>query len=51
MDIPREPFDAYNRRIDEGNALMAGGASDVSNWYKNEAGRITQNWPFKLIEY
>jgi 4-hydroxyacetophenone monooxygenase len=30
---------------------MAWGASDVNTWYKNARGRITQNWPFTLLEY
>jgi 4-hydroxyacetophenone monooxygenase len=30
---------------------MAWGASDVNTWYKNASGRITQNWPFTLLEY
>ena len=32
-------------------ALMAWGWSDVNSWYKNESGRVTQNWPFTLLEY
>ncbi len=46
-----EAHDAYNERIDEGNARMAWGASDVNSWYKNEFGRVAQNWPFSLREY
>jgi 4-hydroxyacetophenone monooxygenase len=30
---------------------MAWGASDVSSWYRNAKGRISQNWPFTLLEY
>jgi 4-hydroxyacetophenone monooxygenase len=30
---------------------MAWGRSDVNTWYKNARGRITQNWPFTLLEY
>ena len=43
--------DEYNERIDAGNRRMAWGASDVNSWYKNEHGRVAQNWPFTLIEY
>jgi 4-hydroxyacetophenone monooxygenase len=43
--------DAYNARIDEGNRGMAWGVSGVNTWYKNAKGRITQNWPFTLLEY
>ncbi len=51
MDVKREVHDAYNVRIDEGNKGMAWGQSGVNTWYKNASGRITQNWPFTLIEY
>ena len=43
--------DEYNRWIDEGNLDMAWGAANVPTWYKNEAGRVTQNWPFTLLKY
>ena len=43
--------DAYNERIDEGNRLMAWGASSVNSWYKSDSGRVAQNWPFSLLEF
>ncbi len=43
--------DAYNARIDEGNRLMAWGASSVNSWYKSDSGRVAQNWPFSLLEF
>jgi len=51
LDCRREAFDAYNRRIDEGNLQMSWGVSGVNSWYKNSAGRVTQNWPFSLLEF
>ena len=30
---------------------MAWGASTVNTWYKNAKGRVTQNWPYSLLEY
>ncbi|TVS13365.1 MAG: hypothetical protein EA417_16620 [Gammaproteobacteria bacterium] len=51
MDCRQEVHDAYIERIDEGNSKMAWGAPNVSSWYKNEAGRVTQNWPFTLKEF
>jgi 4-hydroxyacetophenone monooxygenase len=51
LDPKPEVHDAYNRRIDEGNALMAWGAPNVRSWYKNAKGRVTQNWPFSLLEF
>jgi 4-hydroxyacetophenone monooxygenase len=51
IDVKREVHDAYNEWIDQGNLGMAWGQSGVSTWYKNASGRITQNWPFTLIEF
>jgi 4-hydroxyacetophenone monooxygenase len=51
MDVRRDVHDAYNERIDAGNRAMAWGQSSVNTWYKNERGRITQNWPFTLVEF
>jgi 4-hydroxyacetophenone monooxygenase len=51
LDCRRDAFEAYNERIDDGNAQMAWGVSSVNSWYKNRAGRVTQNWPFSLLEF
>jgi 4-hydroxyacetophenone monooxygenase len=51
MECREDVFWAYNREIDEANHNMAWGASDVHSWYKNELGRVSQNWPYTLREY
>ena len=51
MDCRQDVHDAYNRRIDAGNAQMAWGTPHVRSWYKNSKGRVTQNWPFTLLEF
>jgi 4-hydroxyacetophenone monooxygenase len=51
MDCRPEVHDAYNVTIDAATNARAWGASDVSTWYKNEFGRVAQNWPFNLFEY
>ncbi len=51
MECRTDVHDDYNVLIDDTNRRMAWGASTVSTWYKNEKGRITQNWPFSLLEY
>ncbi len=43
--------DAFNERVDAANKLMAWGAPQVTSWYKNEKGRVSQNWPFPLVDY
>jgi 4-hydroxyacetophenone monooxygenase len=51
MDCRPEVHDAYNVMIDTATKARAWGASDVSSWYKNEHGRVAQNWPFNLFDY
>jgi 4-hydroxyacetophenone monooxygenase len=51
IDCRPEVHDRYNERIDEGNKLMAWGASTVNSWYKSDSGRVAQNWPFSLLEF
>ena len=51
LDCRADVHDAYNQRIDQGNGLMVWGAAQVNSWYKNERGRVTQCWPFSLLEY
>ena len=51
MDCRKEVHDAYNEWIDQGNQEMAWGTPGVSTWYKNAAGRVTQNWPYSMLEF
>ncbi|MEY2590733.1 MAG: 4-hydroxyacetophenone monooxygenase [Acidimicrobiaceae bacterium] len=51
LDCRAGVYDAYNEWIDDGNARMAWGAATVNSWYRNANGRITQNWPFTLLEF
>ena len=49
---PRQSvFDAYNTKVDAANEVMAWGLPDVTNWYKSQSGRVSQNWPFALFDY
>jgi 4-hydroxyacetophenone monooxygenase len=49
--IKQDVHDAYNDDVDAENRRMAWGASDVNSWYKNARGRVSQNWPFTLLQY
>lgn len=50
MDLRPEVMAAYNRRLQRD---LAGTAWDrtARSWYKNEAGRITNNWPHSTFRY
>jgi 4-hydroxyacetophenone monooxygenase len=51
LEVKPEVRDAFNIRVDAMNAKMAWGAPQVSSWYKNDKGRVSQNWPFPLVDY
>jgi 4-hydroxyacetophenone monooxygenase len=51
LDVRKDVHDAFNELVDGENRMMAWGWSDVHSWYKNEHGRVAQNWPFTLLEY
>lgn len=51
MSVTEEAFEEFNAMIDRENQLMAWGASAVSSWYKNDQGRVSQNWPLPLQDF
>ena len=51
MEPKQAVYDEFNRKVDEANAGWAWGSPNVSSWYKNDFGRVSQNWPYGLIDY
>jgi 4-hydroxyacetophenone monooxygenase len=51
LDVRKDVHDAFNERVDAENRTMAWGWSDVNSWYKSASGRVSQNWPFSLLEF
>ena len=51
LEAKKDVHDAFNEKIDAANRWMAWGAPQVTSWYKNATGRVSQNWPFRLIDY
>jgi 4-hydroxyacetophenone monooxygenase len=51
MRVKAAVHDAFNARVDAENAKMAWGQPGVTSWYKNAKGRVSQNWPFALVDY
>ena len=45
MECKQDVMERYNQHIDALNSQRAWGHASVSSWYKNSAGRVTQNWP------
>jgi 4-hydroxyacetophenone monooxygenase len=51
LEVRKDVHDVFNEQVDAGNRAMAWGVSKVNSWYKNDSGRVAQNWPFTLLEY
>lgn len=51
MEVKSDVHDEFNTRVDAENAKMAWGVPSAKSWYKNSKGRVSQNWPFKLVDY
>ena len=51
IDVREDVFERFNERVDEANALRAWGFSKVNSWYKNNKGRVAQNFPFDAVEF
>jgi len=51
LEVRKDVHDAFNAKVDATNAQMAWGSPHVTSWYKNEKGRVSQNWPFPLVDY
>ena len=51
LEVKREPFDDYNRKLDAEFEGMVWTHPGVSSWYKNKAGRVVTNSPWALSVY
>lgn len=51
LEVRADVHEEFGRQVDEANGVMAWGVASVNTWYKNAKGRVTQNWPFPLLEY
>lgn len=51
IDCKKLVHDEFNAKVDDANINMAWGAPNVRSWYKNQKGRVTQNWPFTLRDF
>ncbi len=51
MECKREVHDAYNARVDAEHEDLVWRHPRVHSYYNNDAGRVTTNMPWKLIDY
>jgi 4-hydroxyacetophenone monooxygenase len=51
MECKRDVHDAYNERVDAEHEQLVWRHPRVHSYYNNDAGRVTTNMPWKLVEY
>ncbi|MFM8401359.1 MAG: 4-hydroxyacetophenone monooxygenase, partial [Pirellula sp.] len=51
VDVREDVHRSFSERVDQGNKSMVWGVATVNSWYRNDTGRVAQNWPFSLLEY
>ncbi|MEJ5977669.1 NAD(P)/FAD-dependent oxidoreductase [Novosphingobium sp. PS1R-30] len=51
LEVRREPFDAYQAEFDAEHEQLVWTHPGVNNWYKNKAGRVVTNNPWRLSRY
>jgi len=51
LEVRREPYEAYNARVDEEHRHLVWSHPGVTSWYKNSAGRVILNSPWRLAVY
>lgn len=51
MECKRDVHDAYNERVDAEHEQLVWRHPRVHSYYNNDAGRVTTNMPWKLVDY
>ena len=51
MECRREVHDAYNEKVDAEHEHLVWRHPRVHSYYNNDAGRVTTNMPWKLVDY
>ena len=51
IEVRRDVFDDYNRRVDEAHANMVWTHEGMSVYYRNSRGRVVVNNPFRVVDF
>ncbi len=51
LECRQDVHDAYNRRVDAAHNKMVWSHRLAGTWYKNKAGRVFANSPWRLVDY
>ena len=51
LDVRRTVFDDYNASVDKAHERMIWSQRSTNNWYRNHAGRVVTNMPWRIVDY
>lgn len=51
LECRQDVHDEYNTTVDNMHANMVWARNNVSNWYRNQGGRVTTNTPWSMADY
>ena len=51
IEVRQEPVDDYNERLDAEHEQLIWTHPGMSNWYRNDAGRVVAIMPWRLVDY
>lgn len=51
IEVREEVYNRFNEEVDAANRMRAWGVEQSQSWYKSASGRVSQNWPHRLIDY
>ncbi|TDP37811.1 flavin-containing monooxygenase [Nocardia ignorata] len=51
VECKQEVHDRYNRELDEAHARMIWSYGGMRSWYRNAAGRVVTNMPWRVADY
>ena len=51
IEVKRDVHDAHIREVDELHSRMVWSHEGMSNWYRNDNGRVFALLPYRLVDY
>lgn len=51
VEVRQDVHDEYNERVDEAHRHMIWSHPGMETWYRNRAGRVVTNSPWRLVDY
>src|SRR3546814_12166413 len=51
LECRQDVHDEFNRQVDEQHGRMVWSHPGMETYYRNPAGRVVTNWPWRVVDY